>query len=228
MANSDSKLNPMLAAMNEVKRSALSPIMVCLPGKIISYNSSNQRAQIECGIQRKIGESFVTIPVITNVPVKFSGSGNWSVFHELPAGTEGLIHFSHRAIDTWIDQGGPVAPHEMRMFAPEDAFFSPGYRSMQTVIPGLPASGVGMSNKDGSVLFHMNDDGITLSVGGSKLSLTADGMIYNGVNFTSNSTTTLNGSTEVQSGGLKVGSIDFESHVHGGVQNGNGSTERPK
>ncbi|WP_217469655.1 Gp138 family membrane-puncturing spike protein [Photorhabdus akhurstii] len=224
----DSKLNPMLEAMKEFKKSALSPLMICLPGKIISYNPANQRAQIECGIQRKIGNDFITMPVISNVPVQFSGTQEWTLFHELPPGTEGLIHFSQRAIDTWIDQGGPVAPHEMRMFSATDAFFSPGYRSMQTVIPGLPTSGMGMSNRSGSVRIYITDGGITLSVGGTSLSLTSSGMTYNGPEFTNGGKTTLNGRTTVNQGGLSVEGIEFGKHIHGGVQTGNGTTRGPQ
>ncbi|MCC8385327.1 hypothetical protein GPY51_22020 [Photorhabdus laumondii subsp. laumondii] len=221
-------INPFFSMLDTLKTSAIKEIMVCLPGKIISYNSANQRAQIECGINRSIGDQFYTIPIIENVPVQFSGTKEWVLFHELPPGTEGLIHFSQRAVDAWLDMGGPVAPTDARMFNATDAFFSPGYRSMQTVIPGLPTSGVGMSNRSGSVRIHMTDDGITLSVGGTSLSLTSSGMTYNGPEFTNSGKTTLNGRTTVNQGGLSVEGIEFGKHVHSGVQSGNGTTRGPQ
>lgn len=92
--------------------------------------------------------------------MQFSGSPGWSVFHELPEGTEGLIHFSQRSVDYWIEQGGPVRPLDARMFDATDAFFAPGYRSRATSISGLPNEGVGMSNASGSVRLHLSDGGI--------------------------------------------------------------------
>ncbi|MBE5221594.1 hypothetical protein IG608_08965 [Pectobacterium sp. A113-S21-F16] len=213
--------NPLYEAIEAAKLASVSRLMICLPGKIISYNPKNQRAQIECGIQKRNGDNFETFPIIENVPVQFSGTANWSVFHELPAETEGLIHFSQRAIDAWLDQGGPVAPHSMRICSPADAFFSPGYRSLKTAIPNLPTSGVGMSNRDGSVRIHLTDSGIILTCGGTSLTVSPDGVTVNGE-------ATLNGRVEVTTGGLAVGDIEFTDHVHDGVQTGSGSTQGPR
>ncbi|PXB01112.1 Gp138 family membrane-puncturing spike protein [Pectobacterium carotovorum] len=219
--DSTKRENPLYEAIEAAKLATVSRLMVCLPGKIISYNPDNQRAQVECGIQRKNGDSFETLSIIENVPVNFPGSKEWIIFHELPADTEGVIHFSQRAIDTWLDQGGPVAPHNMRMFSASDAFFSPGYRSLKTAIPDLPTSGVGISNRDGSVRIHLTDDGITLTCGGVSLTVSPEGITHSGK-------TTLDGRTEVTTGGLAVGDIEFTDHVHDGVQTGSGSTQGPR
>ncbi|MFC0227396.1 Gp138 family membrane-puncturing spike protein [Serratia aquatilis] len=158
--------------------------MIGLPGQIVAYDDSLQRAVVECGIQRHVGKGeYKTLPKISHVPVQFSGSTDWTVFHELPAGTEGFIHFSQRAVDYWLEQGGPVQPLDARMFNASDAFFAPGYRSMKTVIPGLPTDGIGMSNASGTVRLHLNDEGIELKVGGQRLSLSSDGLRHNGVNI---------------------------------------------
>ncbi|EHD21771.1 MULTISPECIES: Gp138 family membrane-puncturing spike protein [Brenneria] len=219
--DSTKRENPLYEAIEAAKLATVSRLMVCLPGKIISYNPDNQRAQVECGIQRKNGDSFETLSIIENVPVNFSGTKEWTVFHELPVGTEGVIHFSQRAIDTWLDQGGPVAPHNMRMFSASDAFFSPGYRSLKTAIPDLPTSGMGMGNRDGSVRIHLTDNGITLTCGGVSLTVSHEGVTHNGK-------TTLNGRTEVTAGGLSVGDIDFDNHVHSGVERGGSNTNGPQ
>ncbi|TKY81011.1 Gp138 family membrane-puncturing spike protein [Pectobacterium polonicum] len=213
--------NPLYEAIEAAKLASVSRLMICLPGKIISYNPKNQRAQIECGIQKRNGDNFETFPIIENVPVQFSGTANWSVFHELPAETEGLIHFSQRAIDAWLDQGGPVAPHSMRICSPADAFFSPGYRSLKTAIPNLPTSGVGMSNRDGSVRIHLTDGGIALTCGGVSLTVSPEGITHSGK-------TTLDGRTEVTTGGLAVGDIEFDDHAHGGVERGSGISDGPQ
>ncbi|QJU39669.1 Gp138 family membrane-puncturing spike protein [Serratia marcescens] len=196
--------NPFLTMLKGLRPRLLWDLMICLPGKVIDYDPDLQRAVVECGIQRHEGNGeFKTLPEIRHVPVQFSGSADWSVFHELPEGTEGLIHFSQRAVDYWLEQGGPVRPLDARMFDATDAFFAPGYRSRATCISGLPTEGIGMSNASGTVRFHLTDAGAELMVGGQKLSLSPEGLRHNGVNI---------GAT----------------HTHGGVENGGGKTDEPE
>ncbi|MCR5990759.1 hypothetical protein HKW65_06135 [Enterobacter ludwigii] len=196
--------NPFLTMLMQIRPQLLWDLMFCLPGKVTDYDPDLQRAVVEIGIQRHEGRGvFNTLPEIKHVPVQFAGSPEWSVFHELPEGTEGLIHFSQRSVDYWIEQGGPVRPLDARMFDATDAFFSPGYRSRATSISGLPNEGIGMSNASGSVRLHLSDAGINLKVGGQMLSLSSDGLTHNGKNI---------GST----------------HKHGGVESGGSKTKEPE
>lgn len=196
--------NPFLTMLMQLRPHLLWDLMFCLPGKVTGYDPDLQRATIEIGIQQHEGEGvFKTRPEITHVPVQFSGTANWIVFHELPEGTEGLIHFSQRSVDYWLEQGGPVQPLDARMFDATDAFFAPGYRSRATSIAGLPIDGIGMSNASGAVRIHLTDDGINLNVGGETLSLSSEGLLHNGKNI---------GST----------------HKHGGVEPGGGKTDEPE
>ncbi len=196
--------NTFLTLLGNLRHNLLWDMMIGMPGKVISYNPDIQRAVVECGIQRhEGGGEFETLPGINHVPVQFAGSAKWSVFHELPQGTEGYIHFSQRAVDYWLSQGGPVKPFDARMFDANDAFFAPGYRSRATCISGLPTEGIGMSNASGSVRLHLSDGGINLKVGGQTLSLSSDGLTHNGKNI---------GST----------------HKHGGVESGGSKTKEPE
>lgn len=196
--------NPLQELLLPLRRNILTGMMVGMPGKVMAYDAESQRAQIQCGIQKHTGDGeFITLPVIDDVPVKFAGSARWSFFHELPAGTEGFIHFSQRAIDNWLDRGGPAPPSDSRLFNMTDAFFSPGYRSAVTAIEGLPESGIGLTNADGTVLMHLTDAGIKLVVGGQVLELSEAGLLHNGKNI---------GST----------------HIHGGVERGGAITDVPQ
>jgi hypothetical protein len=196
--------NPFLTMLMQIRPQLLWDLMFCLPGKVTDYDPDLQRAVVEIGIQRHEGGGvFNTLPEIKHVPVQFAGSPEWSVFHELPEGTEGLIHFSQRSVDYWIEHGGPVRPLDARMFDATDAFFAPGYRSRATSISGLPNEGIGMSNASGSVRLHLSDGGINLKVGGQTLSLSSDGLTHNGKNI---------GST----------------HKHGGVEYGGSKTKEPE
>ncbi len=190
--------NPLYSTMMLLKRDMVRDLMIGMPGKVISYNADLQRAVVECGIQRHIGDGqFKTLPVIEHVPVQFSGSAEWTVFHELPPGTEGYIHFSQRSIDNWLSQG-------------------------------LPTEGIGLSNKSGGVRIHLTDSGMTLTAGSTTLALTESGMSYSGPEFTNDGQTTLNGRTKVTQGGLAIGELEVGDHDHGGVQHGNDRTDGPQ
>ncbi|EMB4322238.1 hypothetical protein RJ492_001210 [Pluralibacter gergoviae] len=193
-------------------------MMIGMPGMIKAYDPKTQRAQVECGIQRVIDGNPETISVLINVPVQFSGTAEWSVFHELPPGTEGYIHFSQRSVDIWLDQGGPAEPLDARMFSASDAFFAPGYRSLKTVIPGLPTVGVGMSNASGSVCIHLTDNGITLRAGDQVVTLNGMGIELRTGQQVVNLTPA----------GLTHNMINIgNTHKHGGVMPGGGLTGFP-
>lgn len=196
--------NPFLDMLRPLGRNIMTGMMVGLPGRVLVYDAVRQRAQIECGIQKHRADgSYITLPVIDNVPVNFSGTAEWTVFHELPAGTEGFVHFSQRSITNWLDRGGPVPPSDNRLFNMTDAFFSPGYRSALTSIGGLPISGIGLSNRTGTVKIHLTEAGIEMIAGGQRLSLTPNGLTHNGTNI-------------------------GDSHKHGGVEPGGSKTNTPE
>ena len=172
--------NPFTPLMKDAINTSLRNLMVCLPGKVVSFDPDTQMAQVECGIQKRINGVFRTIPVIDNVRVQFAGDGEWYFWHQINPGTEGLIHFSQRAIDTWNDQGGPVAPHELRMFSAEDAYFVPGIRSTPRIIPGFINEGVGMSSYDGATRIHLTPGSITLTA--TSVAINSETLTHNGTN----------------------------------------------
>jgi len=152
--------NPLTYMMEVGVDGILRQMMFCLPGKILAFDASAQLAQIQCGIQRVVNGEGVTIPVIENVPVQFAGDGEWYFWHQItPGETEGLIHFSQRALDTWIDQGGPVAPHETRMLSEKDAFFIPGVRARPNAIPNFKNDGAGVGNYAQDTYAHFKSSG---------------------------------------------------------------------
>ncbi|MEY8709485.1 Gp138 family membrane-puncturing spike protein [Mangrovibacter phragmitis] len=235
--------NPFLTLLMQLRPNLLWDLMFCLPGKVTSYDPNLQRAVVEIGIQRHEGEGvFETLPEIRHVPVQFSGTANWSIFHELPEGTEGLIHFSQRSVDYWLEQGGPVRPLDARMFDATDAFFSPGYRSRATSIANLPTTGIGMSNADQTINMHLSELGIKLQVGSQMFALTPAGLAI----AVSAMTLTVGGvpsvfgpdkiSFGVDGGELALSPAGLQhngknigaTHKHGGVSRGNGVTDTPE
>jgi len=171
MADTDEPgdLNPFTFMLEQALDSMLRQAMFTLPGRVMAFDPETQLASVECGVQRVVSGKGRTIPVVENVPVHFPGDNGWYFFHQItPEKTEGLIHFSQRAIDTWIDQGGPVAPHDLRLLSEKDAFFVPGVRSQPNKIPDLPTDGAGVSSYDGSTRLHLRESGdVTVLAGNS-------------------------------------------------------------
>lgn len=134
--------------------------MFTIPGRVTAFDPKTQLAQVEAGIKYAVNGEPTTLPPIEDVPVCFAGDGTWYLWHAItPGETEGLIHFSQRAIDTWIDQGGPVEPHERRILSANDAFFAPGYRSRPGAIPNFRNKGAGISDYSGSTYIHLTSSG---------------------------------------------------------------------
>lgn len=156
-----SRLSPLTNALTNAIEKALKEAMFCLPGRITAFDPETQLAQVECGIQRYTGEGFETIAVIQSVPVQFSGDSEWYFWHQItPGETEGIVHFSQRAIDTWVDRGGPVAPHSLRVLSPSDAFFVPGIRSRPHMIPNFKNDGAGIGNYEQDTFIHAQNGGV--------------------------------------------------------------------
>ena len=174
MADTDEPgdLNPFTFMLEQALDSMLRQAMFTLPGRVMAFDPETQLASVECGVQRVVSGKGRTIPVVENVPVQFAGDNGWYFFHQItPEKTEGLIHFSQRAIDTWIDQGGPVAPHDLRLLSEKDAFFVPGVRSQPNKIPDLPTDGAGVSSYDGSTRLHLRESGDVTVLAGSSVAV---------------------------------------------------------
>ena len=157
--------NPLYSAMMAMKPFLMRDMMIGMPGQVLSYDPDTQRAVIECGVQRHTGSgNYRTIDPIEGVPVQFSGTAEWLLFHEMPKGTEGFIHFSQRAVDHWLNSGGPAEPFSARMFNASDAF-CPRLPFNENGYPRTTYQRHRNEQRQRDVRLHLNDGGIELKVG---------------------------------------------------------------
>lgn len=199
--------NPMTHLISRAFDAMIAQCFFCMPGRIVAFDADTQIAQVECGIQRVVDGTPKTRAIIPNVPVSFAGDGEFYFWHQItPGETEGLIHFSQRAIDTWIDQGGPVAPHTGRVLSKEDAFFVPGVRSQPGKIPGFKNDGVGLGNYAGDTFLHLKADG--------------------SVEMQSTGDATINGARITADGDvITAGGVSLANHVHAQGADSDGNSE---
>lgn len=173
--------NPLGFMLNEAFEGVLRGLMVCLPGRVMAFDPETQQAQVQCGIRQIINDQPTTMPVIENVPVQFAGDSQWYFWHQItPGETEGLIHFSQRAVETWINSGGVTTPVDFRMFNAADAFFAPGFRSEPGAIPSFTNDGCGMSSYDGSTSVHLTSGHIEMSA--DSVNISSSTLTHNGTN----------------------------------------------
>ena len=209
----------------------------CIPGHVVDFNPDDQMATVQIGIEKHTPEGFEAHPEIIMVPVGFSGDD--VVFgHKISPGNEGLIHFSQRGVDNWINSGGVVPPSTMRKFDISDAFFEPRFRSLPNVIKGFKNDGAWMATKDGSHYFHLKSDGsIDVNVtdtnwktGVFNIESTAFSVSSPTSTFTGNLTVTetITGKVINAITSLMVAGLNMLTHKHGGVARGDKETDGPK
>jgi len=209
-------------------------VYTCSPGHILSFDPDTQRAQVQIGITRvDINDERFPPPPIIEVPVSFPGD-DWSMEYQIDVGCEGLIHFSQRCIDGWLNTGGIADNPIGRFHSIQDAFFVPGVRSLPNVTTDFQNNGVRLRDKAGTQSVWLKNDGsiraenpnvhvilnangsinITNS-GGGNISMAADGVV------------TINGVTFTMGGDVIAGGKSLQTHTHGGVVTGSDNTDTP-
>jgi hypothetical protein len=206
--------------LRQVLREHQKIINTSIPGYLVSFEPTSQLAQLQIGIKRVDTEGKSSqAPVIIECPVHFPG-GQFSVEYELAQGDEGLIVFSQRCIDSWIDTGGVAENPILRLHDINDAMFIPGVRSEKNAMSNFQNNGIRLRNADGTQFIWLKNDGtgeITLS----SLTINADTTINGTVNSTGDMTT--DGDIIAQDG--QFNAANFNAHVHpAGTPPGNTGT----
>ncbi len=122
-------------------------VHTAIPAVVVSYDATKQRVSVQPLIKQarrdQTDERVVDeLPVITDVPVEFPGSGAFSITWPIKKGDTGMLQFCEGSIDKWKTRGGVVDPNDDRRFNLSDAVFHPGVRSFKSPIPsaGVHAS----------------------------------------------------------------------------------------
>lgn len=107
----------------------LSGVHTCIPGEIVTFDGNKASVQPSLSATFKTnenGDKVQRLPIISGVPVIYPRWQNGGVFFPLSKGDTGLVVFSERSLDEWLNGGGVVAPEDPRKFDLSDAIFLPG------------------------------------------------------------------------------------------------------
>lgn len=217
------------AMQKAVFREQMKEVYTSIPGHIVTFNPSTQRAQVQIGIQRVLSNGATQTPqIIQDVPVHFAG-GDYVLEFEIRSGTEGMIFFSQRCIDGWKNSGGVAFNPLARFFDVQDCYFVPGIRSLPNVITNFQNNGIRIRDKSGTAHVWVKNDGtITADNGAGFVRVESNGTVnINGVTFKPNGDVAMPSNLAV-SGGMTNGGVNVGStHRHSGVQTGSGNTGTP-
>lgn len=197
---------------NLMKRSfseMMKDVATSTPGHILSFNPSTQLAQVQIGIKRLDvnGDQFVPPPLI-ECPVYFAG-GSYCLEHQIDPGDEGVILFSQRFIDTWVNSGGVANLDMLRFHDFSDAYFLPGLRSQPNKLAPFVNNGIRLRDKAADNYIWLKND--------NTAEIKIDTLVING-NVVHNGNTTQTGSTATSGSVTAATSISSPSIVSDGKE----------
>lgn len=209
-------------------------VCTSVPGHVLTFDPLTQRAQVQIGILRvDVNDASFALKPIVEVPVHFPG-GDYAIEYQIDSGCEGVILFSQRCIDGWVQSGGVAANPIGRFHNMQDAMFLPGFRSQPNVLPDFQNNGVRMRNRAGTqFVWLMNDNSISMDNGVAKFDVRADGttLMQNGAGsfqLQADGTFLINGLKITPDGNvITAAGTNLNTHRHGGVTPGSGTSGVP-
>lgn len=209
-------------------------VCTSVPGHVLTFDPETQRAQVQIGILRvDVNDSAFPLKPIVEVPVCFPG-GDFAIEYQIDSGVEGVILFSQRCIDGWVQSGGVAANPIGRFHNMQDAMFLPGFRSQPNVLPGFQNNGVRMRNRAGTQFVWLkNDNSISMDNGVARFNVLADGttLMQNGAGsfqLQADGTFLINGLKITPDGNvITAAGTNLNTHRHGGVTPGSGTSGVP-
>jgi phage baseplate assembly protein gpV len=189
-----------------------------IPGHILYFDTATQLAQIQIGIVGKTEDGDFDHAPIIQCPVHFTGGQDWSIDHKIEPDDEGMIFFSQRCVDAWLQTGGIAKNPILRFHDKQDAFFIPGFRSKPNAITDFQNDGVRIRNDDASVYLWLKDNGtITNTNGTGSVTISPSGEITS-TNGTGTATVSSSGAISLSNGAgfinlLADGSVDINGFI---------------
>ncbi len=138
-------------------------------------------------------------PQISGVPVSFICGAKFSIQVPVQAGDSCIVLFCDGDLDNWVNGDGYIPAFSQDKHGLNGAIALLGITNLLTKVENYITSGIRIKYNNSEI--ELNDSGI----------------VING-NVTVNGTITSVGT---------LGSVELSTHVHGGVQNGGGSTDAP-
>jgi len=199
----------------------LKDVHTMLPGQIVNFDPAEQLADIQPQLKRNIDGELVNLPVLSQVPIRFLKSGDFTITFPLKAGDEVALYFIERSIDNWLEDGGIQSPNDFRKFDLSDAYAVPVLYSQQQKITNFDPDNMVIKSTNGKSKITLKIDGtISMETTANTEITSAKTIINNDLNVTG----TITAPTIEASTSLKISGSELKGHVHGGVTTGSANT----
>lgn len=161
---------PFDTGLREIFDLILGGVHTAFPAIVQSFDPTTLRCEIQPCLQRRYFNAPTpsNLPVVSDVPVLFPSSGEFTIVFPLEIGSYVLAVCSERALENWIVQGGVVDPGDPRRFDLSDAIAIPGLFPMPNILtpPPIPAT-MEIRNSTGTVILALTATELQLMCGNS-------------------------------------------------------------
>jgi Phage protein Gp138 N-terminal domain len=186
--------------------------------------------------------SLVNMPVLVDVPIVWPRAGGFALTFPIAVNDEVLVVFASRCIDAWWQNGGVGAPAEVRMHDLSDGFAILAPTSQPKKLANVSAANVQLRDEAGTTFLEIAPGGKIKVTAVSEINLIAPLMKLAGaVEITGtlkqtgavtvvgdiNQTGALLTSVSVTSPSVVSGGKPFNTHTHGGITTGTGTSGIP-
>lgn len=182
-------------------------IWTAIPAIINSVDYTKQTLTAQPAIMAQTtdseqNEQNIQLPLLVDVPFQILGGTGFCFTMPLLEGSECLVVFSSRCIDSWWQSGGVQPQAELRNHDLSDGMAIIGFRSQPNVISNYNTTSPELRTLDGSTKITLNNGNVTIT----------GNLVVNGTIHSTGDTT--------------AGSISLEHHTHSDPQGG--STGAPQ
>jgi hypothetical protein len=120
-------MSSVASAIKDFVKGILAGVHTCMPGEIVSYDYTKQKATVKPLLKRVyVDGTIASYPVINDVPVVFPRSGGASLTFPVVVGDTVMLLFSERTMDLWLNKGTESVSLVERQFSLNDAIAVPG------------------------------------------------------------------------------------------------------
>jgi len=112
------------ALFKKIIRQEIGEIHTSIPAKIEKVNTNNTVDVIPLIKNKNLDGEYVSLPVISNVPVRFFRNSVALMSIPINKGDNGTLVFAERSIKNWQLSGGIQSPEDDRKFNLTDCYFT--------------------------------------------------------------------------------------------------------
>jgi len=217
----------MVAALREMCWQLACDLRVACPGIVQSFNAAEQTVTVKLAVQErmlKIVEdnqglgapvpTWVTVPVLEDVPVAQYGGGGFTVTCPIQAGDECEVVFNDNCFNAWFASGGVGVQEDRRRHDLSDAVAYVGLKSRPNALANYSTTALQVRSNDGTMVMEL-DPGGTIKFTASLVEFACPVQMDQGL--------TVSGASQLE-GTTTIQSRAFLTHQHAGVTVGSSDT----